>query len=182
MALFILGLMLLLKCILLPYKGLDDSSGVPDHAVKECDELEIVVETGHFVGRVEGKRRWEFKTDKVLVSHDDNRIDLDNVYHGIFYDEDKDWLYFFAERAQVSPDMDNLNMENVTFESVSGDILTANTVLWKKDQDKVVLEGDVCILQKKGALLRCDKAKYTPGDNILETIGKTIFEIEAKDN
>lgn len=142
----------------------------------------ITAESTHFVGRSEGKKRWEFATDKVLIPDEDDWVELEGIRDGIFYDEGKAWMYFSAERARVNIDTDNLNLENVVFQSASGDSLSADTLTWDKNCDKVILEGDVLVRQGPDAVLTCARAEYAPGDNILEAIGETVLEIEIQDD
>ncbi|HHX25738.1 MAG TPA: LPS export ABC transporter periplasmic protein LptC [Firmicutes bacterium] len=142
----------------------------------------ITAESAHFVGRSEGKKRWEFATDKVLIPDEDDWVELEGIRDGVFYDEGKVWMYFSAERARVNMNNDNLNLENVVFQSASGDSLSADTLTWDKNYDKVILEGDVRVRQGPSAILTCARAEYAPGDNILEAIGETVLEIEIQDD
>lgn len=142
----------------------------------------ISAESTHLVGRSEGMKRWEFTTDKAVIVDDDDWIELEGVKDGVFYDAGEDWMYFSAERGRVNVKTDSVNLENVVFQSVSGDSLSADTLIWDKNYRKVVLEGDVRIEQGEDAVLTCTRAEYAPGDNILEAIGETVLEIEIQDD
>jgi hypothetical protein len=158
--------------------ALTDSSG---QVAASPETPGISAESTHFVGRSEGKKRWEFKTDKVMITDDDDWVKLEGIRDGVFYDEGSAWMYFSAERAEVNMKTDSLNLESVIFQSASGDSLSADTLTWDKNYDKVVLEGDVRVKQGEDAVLKCLRAEYSPGDNILEAVGETILEIEIQD-
>jgi hypothetical protein len=153
-----------------------------NEAARRFEKPVITAESTHFVGRSGGKKSWEFQTDKVLVPDKDDQVELEGIRDGIFYDEGEAWMYFSAERAKVNMSTDSLNLENVVFQSASGDSLSADTLTWDKDYDRVILEGDVCVRQGLSAVLRCARAEYAPGDNVLEAIGETILEIEIEED
>ncbi|NLB74455.1 MAG: hypothetical protein GX795_10615 [Firmicutes bacterium] len=183
----ILGIACLVVAVtILPRRTVDENASESRDSSSRDAPLDkqpgITAESTHFVGRSEGRKRWEFRTDKALIPDEDDWVELAGIHDGIFYDEGKDWMYFSAERARVNITTDSLNLENVTFQSASGDSLSADTLVWEKGYDKVILEGDVCIRQGPGAILKCARAEYAPGDNILEAIGETILEIEIEDN
>lgn len=166
----------------LAHEGSGDLTDSPTQVAGSHKIPEIFVESTHFVGRSEGKKRWEFTADKVMIADGDDWAELEGIKDGIFYDEGEVWMSFSAERARVNIKTDNLNLERVIFQSTSGDSLAADTLTWDKNYDKVVLEGDVCVKQGPDAVLRCVRAEYAPGDNIIEAIGETVLEIEIQDD
>lgn len=142
----------------------------------------ISVESVHFVGRSEGGKRWEFRTDRAMITYDDDWVGLDGIRDGVFYDGDEVWMYFTAREARVNTKTDSLRLENVVFQSASGDSLSADRLSWDENSDKVILEGNVLIRQGPDAVMTCARAEYAPGDNILETVGETVLEIEIRDD
>jgi hypothetical protein len=163
----------------------EDSRDLTDSSNEVAESVEkprISVESTHLVGRSKGKKRWEFNTDRVLITDDDDWVGLEGIRDGVFYDKDGAWMYFSAERARVNVKTDSLSLENVVFQSASGDRLSADTLTWDEKYGKVVLVGNVCIHQGQDAVFTCAEAEYTPGDNILETIGETTLEIELQDD
>jgi hypothetical protein len=170
----------------LPQRIAHESAGALTDSSSQVASLDetpgITVESTHFVGRSEGKKSWEFRTDKVLISDDDECVELEGIRDGIFYDEGEVWMRFTAERARVNVRTDNLALENVVFQSSGGDSLSADTLTWDKNYNKVILEGDVRVRQGQDAILTCSRAEYVPGDNILEAMGETILEIEIQDD
>lgn len=186
-ALVILGIScLIILLTVLPQRIAHENASEPADSSSQVagrdEKPGITAESTHFVGRSEGKKRWEFATDKVLIPDEDDWVELEGIRDGIFYDEGKAWMYFSAERARVNINTDSLNLEDVVFQSASGDSLSANTLTWDKSYDKVILEGDIRVRQGPGAILTCARAEYAPGDNILEAIGETILEIEIQDD
>lgn len=176
---------LVLMTVLPRRASYEDSGALADSQIQgasSCETAGISAESTHFVRRSEGKKRWEFKADKVISTDDNNRVKLEGIKEGVFYDEDRAWMYFSAEGAEVNMKTDSLNLESVVFHSASGDSLSAYTLTWNKNCDKVVLEGNVLIKQGEDAVLKCLRAEYAPGDNILEAVGETIMEIEIGDD
>ena len=188
MALAILGIAcLVIVSVLVPGRVAEENQGELAGSSKEPPELNadprVTAESARFVGRSEGKKRWEFAADKVSIPDESDWVELEGISDGVFYDEGEAWMYFSAERARVNKNTDKLDLEKVRFSPASGDTgLTADTLTWDKDYDKVIFEGNVRITQGLRAILTCARAEYAPGDNILEAIGETVFELEIEDD
>ncbi len=141
----------------------------------------IAAESTRFVGRSGGERRWEFDADEVLVKQGESRVSLRGIRDGVLYDAGKAWMHFSAERAEVDTATNDITLEDVVIQSEQGDTLTADTLAWFEDEDKVVVEGNVRVARDSDSVLLCDRAEYRPGDNVLESTGRTTVEIELSD-
>ena len=162
---------------IIPGKNPLNIENSPGHIDKDWDKPGILAESTHFIGRSKGEKRWEFRAERTLSADDSDWIRLENIQDGIFYNENEAWAYFSADQAVVNIKTGNLDLDNVIFRSSSGDSLIARTLTWDKDYGKAVLEGNVCMRQSENSILTCDRAEYTPGDNILEFVGEIVFKI-----
>lgn len=138
----------------------------------------IAVEMSRFVGRSGGQRRWEFDADEVRLKEGESRVVLEGIRDGTLYDKGEAWLRFRAARGEADTSTNDLRLEDVRFSSQKGDRLTADTLTWSEKDQKVVIEGNVRVERDHDSVLLCDRAEYHPGDNVLETVGRTTVELE----
>lgn len=141
----------------------------------------IAAERTRFVGRSGGERRWEFDADEVRVKQGESHVSLVGIRNGVLYNGSEAWLNFSAARAEVDTATNDLRLEDASFTSGEGDRLSADTLTWSEKDEKVVIEGNVRVERDTSSVLLCEKAEYRPGENVLETIGRTTVEIELPD-
>lgn len=142
----------------------------------------VAVERTRFVGRSGGERRWEFDADEVRVKQGESRVALEGIRDGVLYDKSEVWMRFSAARAEVDTATNDLELEDVLFTSEEGDRLSADSLTWSEKDEKVTIEGNVRVERDSSSVLLCDKAEYRPGENILETVGRTTVEIEIPED
>ncbi len=138
----------------------------------------VFAERTRLVGRAGGERRWEFDADEVTVKQGESRVDLEGIRDGVLYDKGEVWFRFSAARAVADTSTDDLRLEDVSFTSKEGDRLSARVLTWSSKEEKVIVEGDVRVERDTSSVLLCERAEYRPGENVLETVGRTTVEIE----
>ncbi len=105
-------------------------------------------------GYKNGKKQWQIKSRKTMVSADQRFTKFEDIQEGIFYDKGKEKIFFSATEAYYDSLLKSLRIEgNIVVRSKDGTALRVEKLEWDGIKERLTSPGKVTLSFTKGSFV-----------------------------
>lgn len=143
--------LLAISCLLIALKKTSTKVQLPHNkAAKDFLEFNKLRLSGY----KNGKKQWQIKARKTMVSADQRFTKFEDIQEGVFYDKGKEKIFFSATEAYYDSLMKSLRIEgNIVVRSKDGTALRVDKLEWDGVKERLTSPGKVTLSFTKGSFV-----------------------------